>query len=237
MKNTLILYHEYLEHFEYLSDEELGQLLRAIIRYDMDGEVPSFDNRAVQMAFSFIKTNLDIDREKYAERCKTNRRNGSKGGRKVDKEEVEASSEDGECEKETERFFEEPKKTERLKKEPFGTHNDNENDNENENDTDNDCMVKKTRARFIPPTAEEVAEYCRGRKNGIDPQRFVDHYTSNGWKVGRTKMQDWKAAVRTWEQNEFGDKQRPPDKPPRYDFDAFEKAARKGLAGKGVADG
>jgi hypothetical protein len=38
----------------------------------------------------------------------------------------------------------------------------------------------------------------------VDPQRFVDYYTSNGWMVGKNKMKDWKAAVRTWEQKDNG---------------------------------
>lgn len=60
-----------------------------------------------------------------------------------------------------------------------------------------------TRAkRFVPPTVDEVRAYCQDRQNGIDPQRFIDHYTSNGWMVGKNKMKDWKAAVRTWEQRE-----------------------------------
>ena len=56
--------------------------------------------------------------------------------------------------------------------------------------------------RFIPPTVDEVREYCQERGNCVDPQRFVDYYSSNGWMVGKTKMKDWKAAVRTWEQRE-----------------------------------
>lgn len=61
---------------------------------------------------------------------------------------------------------------------------------------------KPTRTkRFIPPTVDEVREYCIVRSNCVDPQRFVDYYTSNGWMVGKNKMKDWKAAVRTWEQN------------------------------------
>ena len=54
--------------------------------------------------------------------------------------------------------------------------------------------------RFVPPTVDDVRAYCQDRQNGIDPQRFIDHYTRNGWMVGRTKMNDWQAAVRTWEQ-------------------------------------
>ncbi len=53
--------------------------------------------------------------------------------------------------------------------------------------------------RFTPPTIEEVAQYCNERGNSVDAQRFVDFYDSNGWKVGKNPMKDWKAAVRTWE--------------------------------------
>lgn len=60
-----------------------------------------------------------------------------------------------------------------------------------------------TQKRFIKPTTEEVLAYCTERNNGIPPQQFVDYYESNGWKVGRNPMKDWKAAVRTWEKNGY----------------------------------
>lgn len=62
------------------------------------------------------------------------------------------------------------------------------------------------RKRFTPPTLEEVTAYCNERNNNIDPQHFIDYYTSNGWLVGKNKMKDWKAAVRTWERNGFSSK-------------------------------
>ena len=46
---------------------------------------------------------------------------------------------------------------------------------------------------------DEVKAYCLERKNGVDPQAFVDFYESKGWMIGKNKMRDWKAAVRTWE--------------------------------------
>jgi len=55
--------------------------------------------------------------------------------------------------------------------------------------------------RFKKPTLEEISAYCSERENHIDPQRFFDHYESNGWKVGKATMKDWKAAIRTWEKN------------------------------------
>lgn len=54
---------------------------------------------------------------------------------------------------------------------------------------------------FKKPTLEEVAAYCKERKNEVDPEGWVNFYTSNGWKVGKNPMKDWKASVRTWERN------------------------------------
>ena len=75
--------------------------------------------------------------------------------------------------------------------------NINTNQNTNINTNNCDSRVK----RFIPPTLEEVRSYCAERNNNVDAQRFVDYYTSNGWLVGKNKMKDWRAAVRTWERN------------------------------------
>nr|DAX05586.1 MAG TPA: helix-turn-helix domain protein [Bacteriophage sp.] len=58
-----------------------------------------------------------------------------------------------------------------------------------------------TKKKFIKPTLEEVRQYCLERKNKIDAEKFIDYYESNGWKVGRNSMKDWKAAIRTWESN------------------------------------
>lgn len=60
---------------------------------------------------------------------------------------------------------------------------------------------KKNILRFTPPTIEDVLAYCRERKNNVDPERFVDYYSSNGWRVGKSPMKDWKAAVRNWERS------------------------------------
>ena len=53
--------------------------------------------------------------------------------------------------------------------------------------------------RFYPPTLDEVKQYCEERKNNIDPMAFIDFYSSKGWMIGKNRMKDWKAAVRTWE--------------------------------------
>tara|TARA_R110002012_G_scaffold309285_1_gene516199 strand:+ start:208 stop:828 length:621 start_codon:yes stop_codon:yes gene_type:complete len=59
---------------------------------------------------------------------------------------------------------------------------------------------------FNKPKIEDVKEYCLERQNNIDAEAFIDFYESKGWKVGKTKMKDWKASIRTWERR---DKKKP----------------------------
>lgn len=77
------------------------------------------------------------------------------------------------------------------------------------NNFDKDNMGEtQKRKRFVPPTREEVQSYCLERKNNVDAERFIDYYTANGWYVGKNKMKDWKAAVRTWEKNNYNSAQK-----------------------------
>jgi hypothetical protein len=57
---------------------------------------------------------------------------------------------------------------------------------------------------FKPPTLEEVKAYCKERNNKVDAERWYDFYSSKGWMIGKNKMKDWKAAVRTWEKSDTG---------------------------------
>lgn len=79
---------------------------------------------------------------------------------------------------------------------------------------------KPPRVVFTPPTVEEVKAYCDERKNGIDPQCFIDFYSAKGWMIGSNRMKDWRAAVRNWET--------------RRRNDAWNGRG-VGLAGKGLA--
>lgn len=61
---------------------------------------------------------------------------------------------------------------------------------------------KSPHITFKKPTVDEILKYCGERNNLVDPVRFFDFYESKGWMIGKTKMKDWKAAVRTWEKGE-----------------------------------
>ena len=56
---------------------------------------------------------------------------------------------------------------------------------------------------FTKPTIDKIQDYCIERNNNVNAEQFYDYYESNGWKVGKNSMKDWKAAVRTWERSEY----------------------------------
>jgi len=56
-----------------------------------------------------------------------------------------------------------------------------------------------TKDKFLKPTLDEIREYCNSRSNGVNVEKFFDFYESKGWMVGKNKMKNWQACVRTWE--------------------------------------
>ncbi len=98
------------------------------------------------------------------------------------------------------------------------------NKNINIKNIKNKNIKGKEEGDFVPPSLEEVSAYCQERQNGINPEQFISYYQSKGWKVGKHKMVDWKAAVRTWEK-----RQRPKTIPKKTttDFDELMRWAEE----------
>ena len=113
-----------------------------------------------------------------------------------------------------------------------------------EEDKDIDIKSRAKSKRFVPPSIEEVKEYCKQRNNKVDPEQFINFYESKGWMVGKNKMKDWKAAVRTWEKRENSTTQ--PKKQqstnkfnnfPQREYTATDyKAIERALINKGLED-
>lgn len=77
---------------------------------------------------------------------------------------------------------------------------------EKELEIEKDSSAKSTtikRKRFEKPSISDIQQYCIERNNNVNAEQFFDYYESNGWKVGKNSMKDWKAAVRTWERNRY----------------------------------
>ena len=67
-------------------------------------------------------------------------------------------------------------------------------------DTITKDTIQKIVGRFTPPTLNNVINYCKERNRGVNAEKWYNHYQAKGWFIGKTKMKDWKAAVRTWEE-------------------------------------
>lgn len=71
------------------------------------------------------------------------------------------------------------------------------------NITSNNIKEKSTKKEsFKKPSIEEIQKYCNERNNGINANAFYDFYESKNWYVGKNKMKNWQACVRTWEQRQ-----------------------------------
>ena len=160
-----------------------GDLLTAIFAHERGEELPKLD-KETNMAFIAIRQDLVRNAESYAVKCETNRKNGKKGGRPKKNEDEEG----------TERFSEKPNGPFENPTKPNKTLYENDNENENE-------VIYLKKKTFSAPSVDEVAAYCKDHGYKVDAQMFVDFYSSKGWMVGKNKMKDWKAAVRTWERN------------------------------------
>lgn len=81
------------------------------------------------------------------------------------------------------------------------------------------------RTIFSKPTLDEIREYCKSRNSNVDPEQFYDFYESKGWMIGKNRMKDWKAAVRTWERGRDRPSQDAPKNQGSFDTDDFFQAA------------
>jgi len=88
----------------------------------------------------------------------------------------------------------------------IGYHNNSDNIDINNN--------KSNREQgFVKPTIEQIREYCNERRNTINAESFFDYYEAKGWMLGTTKMKDWKAAVRNWENRRKEERNQPQAQP------------------------
>lgn len=169
-QKTLVLFPEVLSVTQKFTDGQFGALMRAAFSYRLNGDVYSGDDAAVDVAFQIVANQID----RYREYCDTLASNakGSKGKQKSAKHQQSAP----------------PIHSVSY---PYPIHSNP--------DIENEADKSATRPRFSPPSVEDVRAYCveQGYQS-ISPEGFVDYYTANGWMVGKSRMKDWKAAVRNW---------------------------------------
>lgn len=76
------MYFDWEAPLQELTNEELGELFRAMFIYAKYGELIDFEHRSLKLVFGFIKSAIERDKAAYEEKCRKNAENGSKGGKK-----------------------------------------------------------------------------------------------------------------------------------------------------------
>ena len=207
-KPGVMFYFEIRPCIKRLTLEEKGQLFEAILDYGEYGAIPEVDG-AVGVAWDFIQQRLDRDTGRYDEKVEQTKyavavREAKKKGIQLPPFEKWRILSDEERDRllsdDNERY---PNSTtiSTSNSTTISTSNSTSISNSKDN-KENMADKPPTRHRFSPPSVEDVREYCKEKGYNVDPERFVDYYTSNGWKVGRNPMKDWKAAARTWAKKE-----------------------------------
>lgn len=178
-------YHSYFKKCEKLTDQELGRLFRALLKYSTTGERQELAGRE-SIAFDFIADDIDRAKDNYADQCEKNRKNIQK------------------------RYNNEPTtEYDRIRPnttvyETYQSESESENKDENKSDNKKENAKRKS-AAFSPPTLEEIEAYCRERNSNVDAKHFYDYFSTPNDK-GETwidskgqKVKNWKQKLLTWE--------------------------------------
>lgn len=170
-RKFLCVYYDQEEAWTQLGDGEAGRLLKALIAYAKRGEEPALTG-AERSAWAFLKVQVDANNDSYDAKVSKCREAGKASAAKRQQTSTDVN----------------------VRQRTSTNKNNNNNKNKNNNGIGSS-------GRFAPPDLDEVLAYCQERGSSVDPERFFDYYTSNGWKVGKNPMKDWKAAVRSWERS------------------------------------
>ena len=172
MRDSLVFYRSFYEAVKDLPAEEFKDAVSAIMEYGLNDEEQA-PSGAAKVFLIMAKPLIDANNKKHE--------NGKKG--------AEFGKLGGRPKKETPR---------KPQENPNRTPNVNVDVNVNENIKESE----EKKLRFYPPTLEELKKYIADNKYNVDPERFIDYYTANGWTVGKNRMKDWKAVVRNWDRSQ-----------------------------------
>ena len=196
-RTSMILLLEHVHAMDELTDEEFGQFIRAYADYVENGIEPGFPDRSMRMMWKTIKSFDEANQHKYSLTVEARREAGRKGAEKrwnQDSKTMDANSKNSKCHNANGKNS----KCHNANGKNSLYKSDSVSDKKENIEKKNGDAIK----RFKAPTIEQAKEYFAERGYiESEAERFVDHFTANGWKVGKSPMKDWKAAARNWMRN------------------------------------
>lgn len=242
-KKSFVMYGSWSSAIEKMSNEQAGQLLKAIYALQ-DDENAEPEDPSVSFVFEIIKDKLFEDAREWEKAKQRRSESGKKGMEKRWSEDKRTITNDNTAITNDNTVITNDNSvitpitndntvTESIT--PITVSgsvsvsvSDSVSVNESPSETKREKQAKEKRKRFSAPSVDEVRDYCRERGNSIDAETFVDFYASKGWKVGSSPMKDWQSAIRTWEKREC--RASPREKPASFNANDYLQGIIQGGA-------
>lgn len=171
-KVSLLLYYDYIEQFECLTDEQLRKLIYAMIEFDKNEKEIELD-KVTKMAFIPIRKRLKLDKENWIHTCKTNSENAKKRWNNENATVCDRMPKDA-------------------------NYADIERDIEKEKEIEKER--ESNNIYTTPPTLADIISFCSNNNiENFDCEYFYDYYEANGWvDMNGNKIKNWKSKIKTW---------------------------------------
>ena len=188
-RDQFTFYRSYYEALKNLPKRDQTAVLMAVIGYALDEAEPNLSGVPLSV-FTLIRPTLDSGRNKAKNRLNKYGSNTKQTGTKQEQSCKEGEKEvEVEVEGESEREYEKDSYTPPVSPSPG----------------------ERTKKKFVPPTLEEVAQYCRERNSSVDPRKFWEYFDTGGWIDSEGKpVKNWKQKLLTWEKFNPGKQQSKP---------------------------
>ena len=202
-ETPFVFYPSFRTQLKAIKNNEVRSIiLEALVDYGVCGIEPDFSSidplGTIDALFINVKQDIDKAKARYLARVNNGKNGGApKGNRNAAKTtennliqpKTTENNLDIDIDKDIDIYKEKSLLTESKKKVPLSfCATSDEISEENE--------IRKKRKRFVPPTLEEVREYINSSGYDVDPEKFFNRFETNGWKIGRLKMVDWKTTVK-----------------------------------------
>jgi hypothetical protein len=212
---SITIYRNMVDSVRNLDQTDFQPIVMAIFDFALDGKEP--ENLTPMQYAVFNMTRVNIEKSNERRRSKAEYERKRRERKKAEREALKSNSVDNawtsvdneskcvdvrydkEKEKEKVKVKEKVKENEKEKEKEKVKEKESKNNSNNIYMCGEKISPQTPRKNFVKPTVEEVREYCLERKNNVNPEKFVDFYESKDWYIGKNKMKDWRAAVRTWE--------------------------------------
>jgi hypothetical protein len=173
-RKSFIIHNDSLEILDQLTDEQAGKLFKAIFYYQKTGELAELD-QLIKIAISPFINQFKRDDKKYLNIVERNRINIAKRWKK------DTTGKTG------------------IPKDTKNTDNDSKSDSDSDSkkESKKDSRNKKG---FIPPTFQDIQNYCKERNSCVDAKKFFDYYVAGDWEDAKgNQVKNWKQKLLTWE--------------------------------------